>query len=102
MPTEAPPGLTAEDWGTNHSIIVKWQPLPPSNEYGILSGYRIRYQMTRIGEEIIADQSIKELIVDSSANQVLLDNLEMYGTYSIWLSAFTIKGNGPESFTSGG
>ena len=102
VPNQAPPGLFAENWGTIHSIIVKWRPLPPSNEYGILSGYRVRYHLTRIGEEITTDQLVKELLVDSESRQALLDNLEMYGTYSIWVSAFTIKGNGPESFAYGG
>ena len=81
---------------------MKWLPLPPSNEFGILSGYRVRYRLTKIGEEITTDQPIKGFIVDSNTNQVLLEKLEMYGTYSIWVSAFTLNGNGPESMTYGG
>ena len=102
VPTVAPPGLKAEDWGSTHSIIVKWQSLPPSNEYGILSGYHVRYRLTKIGERITTGQPVKKFNVDSKTNQVLLKNLETYGTYSIWVSAFTVKGNGPESFTYGG
>ena len=102
VPNEAPRGLTAEDYGATHSIAVKWRLLPLSNDYGILSGYRLRYQLSKIGEVITTDQSVKQLIIDSKTSQVLLNNLKMYGTYSIWLSAFTIKGNGPESFTYGG
>ena len=102
VPNEAPRGLTAENYGATHSIAVKWRLLPRANDYGILSGYRLRYQLTEIGEVITADQPVKQLIIDSKTSQVLLDNLEMYGTYSIWLSAFTIKGNGPGSFTYGG
>lgn len=102
VPNEAPRGLTAEDYGATHSIAVKWRLLPLSNDYGILSGYRLRFQLSKIGEVITTDQPVEQLIIDSKTSQVLLDNLEMYGTYSIWLSAFTIKGNGPESFTYGG
>ena len=45
---------------------------------------------------------MKEFSVDSNTNKVLLEKLEMYGTYSIWVSAFTLNGNGPESMTYGG
>ena len=102
VPDEAPPGLTAQNWGTTHSVVIKWQSLPPSNEYGILAGYRVRYRLTAIGEESVTDYSEKELVINSETNQVLLENLVMYGTYSIWLSAFTIKGDGPASFTYAG
>lgn len=102
VPNEAPPGLTAENWGTTHSIVIKWQSLPPSNEYGILAGYRVRYRLTAIGEESVTDYSEKELVTSPETNQVLLENLVMYGTYSVWLSAFTIKGDGPASFTYAG
>ena len=81
---------------------MKWQPLPPSNEFGILSGYRVRYRLTKTGDEITTGQAIKSFSVGSNAKQVLLEKLEMYGTYSIWVSAFTLNGNGPESMTYGG
>ena len=102
VPDEAPPGLTAENWGTTHSVVINWQSLPPSNEYGILAGYRVRYRLTAIGEESVTDHSEKELVTSPETNQVLLENLVMYGTYSVWLSAFTIKGDGPSSFTYAG
>ena len=102
VPNEMPPGLTAENWGTTHSVVIKWQSLPPSNEYGILAGYRVRYRLTAIGEESITDYSEKELVTSPETNQVLLENLVMYGTYSVWVSAFTIKGHGPASFTYAG
>ena len=102
VPTIAPPGLAAEDWGTTHSIVVKWLPLPPSNEFGVLSGYRVRYRLTKTGDEITTGKPVKEFSVDSNTNKVLLEKLEMYGTYSIWVSAFTLNGNGPESMTYGG
>ena len=102
VPTEGPPGLTAENWGTTHSIVIKWQSLPPSNEYGILAGYRVRYRLTAIGEESVTGYSEDELVTSPETNQVLLENLVMYGTYSVWVSAFTIKGDGPASFTYAG
>ena len=102
VPNEAPPGLTAENWGTTHSIVIKWQSLPPSSEYGILAGYRVRYRLTAIGEESVTDYSEKELVTSPETNQVLLENLVMYGTYSVRLSAFTLKGDGPASFTHAG
>lgn len=102
VPNETPPGLTAENWGTTHSVAITWQPLPPSNDYGILAGYRVRYRLTAIGEESVTDYSEKELVTNPDTNQVLLENLIMYGTYSVWVSAFTIKGDGPASFTYAG
>ena len=102
VPNEGPPGLTAENWGTTHSIVIKWQSLPPSNEYGILAGYRVRYRLTAIGEESVTGYSEDELVTSPETNQVLLGNLVMYGTYSVWVSAFTIKGDGPASFTYAG
>ena len=102
VPNEAPPGLTAEKWGTTHSVAIKWQLLPPSNNYGILTGYRVRYQLTAIGEENIKGTPVKELVTNPETNQVLLENLVMYGTYSVWVSAFTVKGDGPASFTYAG
>lgn len=102
VPNEAPPGLTAENWDTTHSIVIKWQPLPASNEYGILAGYRVRYSLAAIGEESVTDYCEMELVTSPEINQVLLENLVMYGTYSVWVSAFTIKGDGPASFTYAG
>ena len=102
VPNEGPPGLTAENWGKTHSIVIKWQSLPPSNEYGILAGYRVRYRLTAIGEESVTGYSEDELVTSPETNQVLLENLVMYGIYSVWVSAFTIKGDGPASFTYAG
>lgn len=102
VPNEGPPGLTAENWGTTHSVVIKWQSLPPSNEYGILAGYRVRYRLTAIGEESVTGYSEEERVMSPVTNQVLLENLVMYGTYSVWVSAFTIKGDGPASFTYAG
>ena len=67
-----------------------------------MSGYRVRYRLTKTGDEITAAQPIKAFSVGSNTKQVLLEKLEMYGTYSIWVSAFTLNGNGPESMTYGG
>lgn len=67
-----------------------------------MSGYRVRYRLTKTGDEITAGQPIKAFSVGSNTKQVLLEKLEMYGTYSIWVSAFTLNGNGPESMTYGG
>ena len=102
VPNRAPSGLTADNWNTTHSITIKWQPLPPSNDYGILAGYRVRYQLAKIGDERVSESSPKELVTSPGTNQVLLENLEMYGTYSVWVSAFTINGHGPASFIYAG
>ncbi len=45
---------------------------------------------------------MKELVTNPGTNQVLLVNLVMYGTYSVWVFAFTVKGDGPASFTYAG
>ena len=94
--------MTAENWGTTHSVVIKWQLLPPSNDYGILAGYRVRYRLTAIGEESVEDDSEEEMVTSPGTNQVLLENLVMYGTYGVWVSAFTVTGDGPASFTYAG
>ena len=62
----------------------------------------MRYRLTEIGGERVTNDPEKELETKPETNQVLLENLEMYGTYSIQVAAFTIKGDGPTSFTYAG
>lgn len=82
--------------------MIRWQPLPPSDDYGVLAGYRVRYQLAKLGDIAVSESFRKELVTSPGTNQVLLENLELYGTYSVWVSAFTFDGHGPASFTLAG
>ena len=97
-----PPGLTADNWNTTHTVTIRWQPLPLSDDYGVLAGFRVRYQLAKLGDVSVSESSRKELVTSPGTNQVLLENLELYGTYSVWVSAFTLDGHGPASFTYAG
>nr|XP_058971065.1 uncharacterized protein LOC131797458 [Pocillopora verrucosa] len=99
VPNLGPPGLTADNWNTTHTVTIRWQPLPLSDDYGVLAGFRVRYQLAKLGDVSVSESSRKELVTSPGTNQVLLENLELYGTYSVWVSAFTLDGHGPASFT---
>ncbi|XP_022800571.1 uncharacterized protein LOC111338361 [Stylophora pistillata] len=59
VPNQGPPGLTADNRKTTHSVMIRWQPLPPSDDYGVLAGYRVRYQLAKLGDIAVSEKTCR-------------------------------------------
>lgn len=76
------------------SIAVKWD-LPQSNHCGVfpLRGYRVFYALSNI-DNATRSHSID---VNSSTDHVVIQHLENFQYYLIWLQTITTRGLGPPS-----
>lgn len=64
-----------------------------SELHGVLLGYRVGYNELNSS----ADYTYVTLSPPTLENSFLLSNLEVNSSYSVIVSAFNIKGNGPNS-----
>ncbi|XP_015751521.1 PREDICTED: uncharacterized protein LOC107331445 [Acropora digitifera] len=78
---------------TSTSVTVQWNPLPPQYINGRLLGYRVFFKKTA-NYSFPVDAS--SMVVYNS-NWVTLNNLEPGQRYEITVTAFTSKGDGPQS-----
>jgi len=82
------------------SIPLNWQPVTREQANGIVLGYKVTYQLVSLGEEPLEEEPIKEIRTQETS--LTLTNLQMYGQYKIGISAYTVKGDGPEMTFYGG
>ncbi|XP_026200610.1 receptor-type tyrosine-protein phosphatase S isoform X4 [Anabas testudineus] len=80
------------------TLLVSWRPPPLESQNGVLSGYRVRYQVA-VPSEVGSDdgEPMEEPTVPATEEQVLLQRLEKWTQYRIIVTAFTAIGPGPES-----
>lgn len=80
------------------TLLVSWHPPPLESQNGVLSGYRVRYQLVGPSEVGSDDgEPTEEPTVPATDEQVLLQRLEKWTQYHITVTAFTVIGPGPES-----
>ena len=81
--------------GQNQSsteILVEWEEVPAALRHGDIIRYTVIYWKTEGGENERKD-------VDAPTRNVILTELTKFTSYSIEVSASTIKGEGPASDT---
>lgn len=69
------------------SITVRWQPPPPEEQNGQITGYKIRYRKQK-----------KHVQVETTPGNVRhfeLRNLEKKSLYQVKIAAMTVNGTGP-------
>lgn len=80
---------------TSTTILVKWSPIPQNSTHGILLGYHIHFKtMNPVGfSNVVPDiQSAR-----ASSTSSLIQRLLKFTEYTIQVSGYTVKGDGPLS-----
>ena len=92
-PSDSPQDITVETTSPKR-IKVNWNPVPADHRNGIIEGYRIIYRALPSGSNITKT-------INATGNNVqqttTLDHMNEFTNYSIRISAFTSKGDGPLS-----
>ena len=77
------------------SLMVSWQPPPPVDHNGPITGHVIQY--TRVGSSDMISVN-----VNSGTTQHIISGLAAYVNYSVTVVAMNINGTGPYSNTEVG
>lgn len=96
-PGAPPENLKAFNKLSPTKIKVQWEPIKkPYDVHGILLGYKVYYKAVQVSNETIdKPQSYKELVIRKPKQiSVEIASLSAFTRYSIYVLAFTIKGNG--------
>ncbi len=80
------------------TLLVSWRPPPLKSQNGVLTGYRVHYQVVGSSEGGSDNEdAMEEPIIPATEERVLLQRLEKWTQYHITVSALTVIGSGPES-----
>ncbi|XP_068688561.1 uncharacterized protein [Montipora foliosa] len=93
-PSKPPSPVTALNRSST-SILVKWSPIPKHSIHGMLLGYHIHFKsLDSVGLGIVSSR-----VQSTAANTTssLIPGLLKFTDYSIQVSGFTVKGDGPLS-----
>uniref|UniRef100_A0A3P9C8B7 Neogenin 1b n=1 Tax=Maylandia zebra TaxID=106582 RepID=A0A3P9C8B7_9CICH len=86
VPSAPPQNLTIEVHNSK-SIMLRWQPPPPSGQNGKITGYKIRYRK--------GSRRSESETTEGTQLYKLMDGLEHGTEYSFRVSAMTVNGTGP-------
>ena len=86
---DLPPSNISASSSSSTVLKVSWNPVPRENQNGIILGYRVLL-MGAWGESLR-----KATVQNSSQSYYQFQGLEAWTNYSVKVSAFTAKGNGP-------
>ncbi|EDO39996.1 predicted protein, partial [Nematostella vectensis] len=92
VPSSPPSNVRANVNGST-SIQVDWDKVPSPLVHGILMGYLVTYRKSGTG--VMAENETAP-----GTTSILLTGLQPYFLYDIQVSAFTVKGCGPQSVPS--
>lgn len=73
------------------ALTVSWLPIIEEDRNGIILGYKV--SLSNITGEFLRNVSVH----GSAELSITLAGLEIWSNYSVQVSAFTVKGNGPWS-----
>ncbi|KFO76339.1 Protein sidekick-2, partial [Cuculus canorus] len=88
-PPSAPPQNVIASGRTNQSIMIQWQPPPPSHQNGVLKGDVIRYCLAGLP----VGYQFKN-ITNADVNNLLLEDLIIWTNYEIEVAAYNSAGLG--------
>ena len=84
------------DQKTTTSVVATWKKIPDDLINGILLGYKLRYTVSRISDELYIGAPItKEIKLDKFTFRYKITGLQSYTTYDISVAGYTDAGNGP-------
>ena len=90
-PSMVPSNIKATNRSST-AIYVEWSPIPQQFIHGILLGYNIIYTTKAFG-----DVSTGVHVTKAGSTSTLIQDLLKFSNYSIQVSGFTAKGDGPLS-----
>ena len=74
------------------SIIIAWDPVPLTDQNGIITTYEILYRWSEIFSYSIKTQTV---IVPGYKTSTMLEDLQEFVEYNILMRAYTKEGAGP-------
>ena len=80
---------------TSTTVLVKWSPIPQNLVHGILLGYHIHFK--NVNPVGFGDVSPDIQSVRASNTSFLMQRLLKFTEYTIQVSGYTVKGDGPLS-----
>lgn len=80
---------------TSTTVQVKWSPIPQNLVHGILRGYHIHFK--NVNPAGFGDVSPNIQSVGESNTSFLIQGLLKFTAYTIQVSGYTVKGDGPLS-----
>ena len=100
-PKSRPINLTAENYVTPWSIPTQWQPIEDPETLKKLLAYRVMFEPVLEGDEEIL-RPIMNYTVRMDTLESVIQGLETYTRYKIWVSGVTRFGNGESAVVFGG
>lgn len=88
VPSRPPQNLWANNISST-ALITKWNPVPLGFVHGILWGYRVLYK-----EKNNPSAQYTIITVPPGIRRQTISNLKKFTYYTIWVLAFTIRGDG--------
>lgn len=101
-PSHPPYNVTARALNSN-SLRVRWTPLQQFEWYGIPRGYNISFRPTLVETETSENETKKfqwRILEDHNANSFVLENLEEFTEYQVFVQAFNDVGSSGKSSIS--
>ena len=98
-PTRSPSNITVVSMMRHNSFQVSWQRLTSEYVYGDLKGYKIIYQLEKVGGKVIATSKKETKIIHPSLTQATLSELQPNAQYTFNVLAFNQHGDGKMSET---
>jgi len=89
---DSPPTNVTLSVLSSTSILVSWNEVNPIDQNGIVTVYEVFYQPL-----VDFNGQISSSFLNTSMMALTLTGLEMFVTYNISVSAYTIRGAGPNS-----
>ncbi|ULT96732.1 hypothetical protein L3Y34_004937 [Caenorhabditis briggsae] len=96
VPSGSPRNIVVTAEGSK-SAIVKWDPVAELSTNGDVIGYKLRVVPER--ESLMADETREIDVPGQSTLMTKVSNLRPFTSYYVYMSAYTIVGNGPENST---
>ncbi|KAF0313218.1 Neogenin [Amphibalanus amphitrite] len=90
VPSETPQNVTVQT-DSDTSVVLHWQPPPPEQRNGHITGYKIRYKLQSGG----GGQRAQTVVTDASRRTHTLTGLKKDAEYLVKMAALTVNGTGP-------
>lgn len=96
VPSGSPRNIVVTAEGSK-AAIIKWNPVAELSTNGDVIGYKLRVVPER--ESLMADETKVIDIPGQSTLMAKVSDLRPFTSYHVYMSAYTIVGNGPENST---
>ncbi|XP_028403045.1 uncharacterized protein LOC114525810 [Dendronephthya gigantea] len=98
-PTIPPLNFTGQSFQNLNKIPVAWIKVPPELTKGYILGYKLYIKLVAIGLEKVPDAREREIVLTGAVSSHVIEGLEYFAEYRIYMIAFTVAGGSPRSNT---